>query len=95
MTKSLFITIAILCLVIVVLIFAMWLQRKILKSQVEKQKQKDIQIQNEQNKKTSEVLSNANEEKKNLHSDDNNAFNASLDILQKYANRKSNKTSSD
>lgn len=95
MTKSLFITIAILCLVIVVLIFAMWLQRKILKSQVEKQKQKDIQVQNEQNKKTSEVLSNANEKKQNLHSDDNNAFNASLDILQKYANRKSNKTSSD
>lgn len=85
MTKSLFITIAILCLVIVVLIFAMWLQRKILKSQVEKQKQKDIQVQNEQNKKTSEVLSNANEEKSKLKSDNEKSFENSLSILKKYS----------
>lgn len=93
MTKSIFIAIAVLGLVIVVLLFAMWVQRKILKSQVEKQKQKDIKTQNEQNKKVSEVLNNANEEKNNLHND--NAFNVSLDILQKYSNKQSDKTNSD
>lgn len=93
MTKSIFIAIAVLGLVIVVLLFAMWLQRKILKSQVKKQKQKDIKTQNEQNKKVSEVLNNANEEKNNLHND--NAFSVSLDILQKYSNKQSDKTNSD
>lgn len=93
MTKSIFIAIAVLGLVIVVLLFAMWLQRKILKSQVKKQKQKDIKTQNEQNKKVSEVLNNANKEKNNLHND--NAFSVSLDILQKYSNKQSDKTNSD
>lgn len=93
MTEFFLITILVLFCLIAILILIICVQSKVHKTKLKNLESEYKENQNEENKRVSEVLNNANNQKDSIHADNSTSFNNSLNILQKYA--KGSKRSAD
>ncbi len=92
MTKFFLITIGILIIFIAVLVLVIYIQHKVNKAEIQKIKNRMTLEQNERNKKTEEIINNANKKKSDIRTgNDTDSFNSSLDVLQELAGNRTDK----
>lgn len=85
MTKFFLITILVLICLVAILILIICVQSKLHKTKLKNLESEYKENQNQENNRVSEVLSNANNQKDSIHTDNSTSFNNSLNILHKYA----------
>lgn len=87
MTKAFLITIGVLLYLLLIAGFALYIQAKVYKSRLKKQRQIFLEQMNWLQEKQKEILNNAKQKKESLHSgSDSDSFNSSLDVLQNISN---------
>lgn len=95
MTKFLLITIAVLFVLILILCITVAIQKKLYSKKINNLKAETQEQISVENKKISEILSNAKNKKDTLHSDNVSSFNSSLELLQNLTKGSGTNTSSD
>lgn len=89
MIKCYLIAIAIFVFVVSILVLVVWIQSKVHKIKIEEAKADLMKKQNEVARKTEERINEANRKKGSIRSGDSASdFNASLDVLKKYSEKK-------
>ena len=95
MTKFFLITIAVLFVLILILCITVAIQKKLYSKKIKNLKAETQEQISVENKKISEILSNAKNKKDTLHSDNVSSFNSSLELLQNLTKGSGPDTSSD
>lgn len=95
MTKFLLITIAVLFVLILILCITVAIQKKLYSKKIKNLKAETQEQISVENKKISEILSNAKNKKDTLHFDNVSSFNSSLELLQNLTKGSGPNTSSD